>query len=159
MSGDGEQDAPSQVGGDPNVRRLILRAAKPLRLAADDLRQAARSDSDFQGLLDHLRSGEPWLKADRELLAELLAGELANQAGRPPLKADELQMRRSIHRDYLAERTRVPSRPAREVVAAVAAKHKVSEELVCRVLKNPPADPQKVLRDYQAQAAAGKLAE
>ena len=159
MSGDGEQDAPSQVGGDSNVRRLILSAAKPLRRAADDLRQAARRDSDFQELLAHLRSSEPWLQADRELLAELLAGELANQAGRPSLKADEQQRRRSIHRDYMAERTRVPSRPAREVVTAVAAKHKVSEELVCRVRKNPPADPQKALRAYQAQAAAGKLAE
>jgi hypothetical protein len=121
-----------------------LRSAAPVfRKIAAELRKEAEGGRTAD-LINYLRSGAELDRAEREELADLIAGEFSRRPGRPQLYSDQKQWRTAVCQRVFALEARWRKEGRKWPFRAESAKL-ISQE-ICRGPKVQRAQPEEIIR-------------
>jgi hypothetical protein len=126
---------------DIDFSNAVHRAARALSWGVHATLRAGANDGDTAALVKYLRSDVPIGQGERELLAELIAGELGKPDGRPP----NIQNTKKLQDAFIVINERIKQYRAQGI------KKKV-DEIVCEVAIEHGFDPEYLLRCRRKQS-------
>jgi len=125
---------------DTEFMNIVMQASKAFRRISGRLSIAAKN-GETKPLIDLLRSKHPIGRGERELIADLLAGQLGSPVGRPLRKFGDRDRRRKafaryqqLMAQYKAERRPMPRQPL--AVDRVVTEFGMTREQVLGLIKD-----------------------